>query len=167
MPPFLKVPVEVQLEIEAFLAHEARLLQENRLDDWLELVAEDCRYVMPVRETVRDGDSASGDFALFDDDKASLRLRAGRILSGVAPTEMPPALDQRLISNVVVEPRDDGAYAVSSAFYIHLERRGRHSSHFVGRRDDVIRKTADGWAIASRRVHLAQTILPSTITVFF
>lgn len=165
--PFLKVPVEVQLEIEQFLAYEARLLEENRLDEWLELIADDCTYVMPVRESVAGASTADGGFALFDDDKPSLRLRAGRILSGVAPTEMPSAVDQRLITNVVIEPREADVYAVSSAFYVHLERRGRHTSHFVGRRDDVIRKTAQSWEIASRTIRLAQTILPSTITVFF
>jgi biphenyl 2,3-dioxygenase subunit beta len=165
--PFLKVPVDVQLEIEQFLAYEARLLEENRLDEWLELIADDCRYVMPMREAVTGDVDASGGFALFDDDKSSLRLRAGRILSGVAPTEMPSALDQRLITNVMVEPIESSGYAVTSNFYVHLERRGRHSSHFVGRREDVIRKKAEGWEIAARTIHLAQTVLPSTITIFF
>jgi 3-phenylpropionate/cinnamic acid dioxygenase small subunit len=161
------VPVEVQLDIEQFLAYEARLLEENRLDEWLDLLAEDCTYVMPVRESVTGEAETGGGFALFDDDKSSLRLRAGRILSGVAPTEMPSALDLRLITNIVVEPRQENVYAVSSKFYVHQERRGRHTSHFVGLRDDVLRRTAESWEIAARTIHLAQTLLPSTITIFF
>jgi len=101
----LCVAVEIQVEIEQFLAHEARLLEEHRLHEWLALLADDSKYFMPIREAVEqppDGSSAlprSG-FALFDDDKKSLTLRAGRMQSKLAPTEMPPALVQRLITNI-------------------------------------------------------------------
>ena len=38
-------------EVEQFLYHEARLLDERRLHEWLDLLTDDVRYWMPVRTT--------------------------------------------------------------------------------------------------------------------
>ncbi len=40
---------EVIREVEQFLYREARLLDERRFHEWLELFADDVRYWMPVR----------------------------------------------------------------------------------------------------------------------
>jgi 3-phenylpropionate/cinnamic acid dioxygenase small subunit len=166
----LMVPVEIQLQIEQVLAHEARLLDSNRLDDWLDLLADDLHYYAPVRELVsRSAARPSGKdaFALFDDDKASIRLRARRMQSNVAPTESPPPIVQRLITNIAVESTNvAGEYRVRSNFLVHLERRGRHSSMLVGSREDILRQSEGGWKIARRQVQLAQTLLPMTISIF-
>lgn len=39
----------VQREVEAFLYHESELLDEWRLEEWLDLFTEDCRYDVPAR----------------------------------------------------------------------------------------------------------------------
>jgi len=165
------LPVETELEIQHFLAWEAKLLDENRLTEWLELLADDVRYIMPVRETVPRGPerpTSRAAFALFDDDKSSLRLRTRRILSNVAPTESPPPITQRLITNVLAESAGEAAeYRVCSNFLVHIERRGRHVSMFVGQRDDVLRRSEQGLTIAMRHVTLAQSVLPMTISIFF
>jgi 3-phenylpropionate/cinnamic acid dioxygenase small subunit len=169
----LLVSVETQIEIEQFLAHEAQLLDEHRLDEWLALLADDHRYVMPTRESVEqpaDGSSVlppSG-FALFDDDKDSLALRAGRMQSKVAPTEVPVSLVQRLITNIqVVDASVPGEYSVRSNFLIYQERRGRHASTFIGTRNDLLRRLGGSFEIARREIYLAQTLLPATISLFF
>jgi len=36
-------------EIEQFLYHEARMLDDRRFEEWFELLADDIRYVMPTR----------------------------------------------------------------------------------------------------------------------
>ena len=167
------VPIEVQLRIEHFLAHEAKLLEEQRLDEWLALLADDVKYLMPVRENVEPvrGQASQvpgSGFALFDDDKNSLTLRAGRIQSKVAPTEVPVSLVQRLITNIQVTNADvPGQYGVRSNFMIYQERRGRHASMFIGARDDVLRQLNGSFEIARREIHLAQTLLPATIALFF
>jgi biphenyl 2,3-dioxygenase subunit beta len=165
------IPVETELEIQRFLAHEAKLLDDNALEEWLDLLAEDIRYFMPVRETIPKGPerpSSEAVFPLFDDDKSSIRLRTRRILSNVAPTESPPPLTQRLITNILIEPADKAdEYHVRSNFLVHLERRGRHVSMFIGNREDLLRRTGEGWKIARRSVLLAQSVLPMTISVFF
>jgi 3-phenylpropionate/cinnamic acid dioxygenase small subunit len=169
----LRVSVEVQVEIEQFLAYEARLLDEHRLDEWLALLAADVKYLMPVSEAVEQPPGGSpvvprSGFALFDDDKNSLTLRAGRMQSQVAPTEVPAALLQRLITNIQVESVEKSEhYRVHSNFLVHQERRGRHASTFIGRRDDILRRAGGSFQIARREVRLAQTVLPATISLFF
>jgi 3-phenylpropionate/cinnamic acid dioxygenase small subunit len=168
----LRVPIEIQIEVEQFLAHEARLLEEHRLDEWLALLTDDVKYVMPIRESVQQPDGSipvppSG-FALFDDDKNSLTLRAGRMQSQVAPTEVPLALVQRLITNVqVADAGVPDQYDVRSNFLVYQERRGRHVSMFVGTRHDLLRRANGSFKIARREVRLAQTLLPATISLFF
>jgi len=165
------IPVETELEIQRFLAREAKLLDDNALEQWLDLLSEDMHYFMPIRETIPRGPerpSSEPAFALFDDDKSSIRLRTRRILSNVAPTESPPPLTQRLITNILIDPADTtDEYNVRSNFLVHLERRGRHVSMFIGSREDVLRHSREGWKIAKRRVLLAQSVLPMTISIFF
>ena len=169
----LRVAVEIQIQIEQFLVHEARLLEDNRLDEWLGLLADDVRYFMPIEETVEQPSDGSplmpaSAFALFDDDKSSLTVRAGRLKSRLTPAETPPALVQRLITNIqAVAAQEPDQYEVRSNFLIYQERRGRHSSTFIGRRDDLLCRVNGSFQIARREIHLAQSVLPATTSLFF
>src|ERR1700742_493098 len=106
-----RVTADIQIEIEQFLIHEASLLEDNRFDDWLKLLADDIRYFMPLRESVEQTSgatsaSSSESFPLYDDDKKSLALRAARLQSRLTPSETPPPLVQRLITNIQVTETD-------------------------------------------------------------
>lgn len=164
------VKPELQCAVEAFLYAEARLLEDNRFDDWLECFSDDVRYWMPVRENIEahTGPPGSTDaFALYDDDKKSLALRVLRIKTGIAHAEVPLSVTLRLISNVTVAPAaGDGEWEVNSSFMVYQERRGRHGSTFLGRRTDRFRRNGDGFCIAMRKIELAQIILPATISIF-
>jgi 3-phenylpropionate/cinnamic acid dioxygenase small subunit len=164
-----RVNAELQIEIEQFLIHEACLLEERKLDAWLELLADDIKYFMPIRESVEGASPASqqGGFALYDDDKRSLALRAARLQSKLTPSEIPPPLAQRLITNIKATTTDQpGCYAVRSNFLVHQERRG-HTSTFIGRRDDLLRRSGTTFQIVRREISLAQTVLPGTTALFF
>jgi 3-phenylpropionate/cinnamic acid dioxygenase small subunit len=162
---------ELQFEIESFLYAEARLLEQNRLTDWLGLFADQFRYWMPVREYVEgaDGQATGADtFALFDDDRQSLSLRVARLETGIAHAEVPKSVTQRLVTNVVIAPDDRTTeIRVGSNFMVYQERRGRHAHTFFGRRDDVLMRERGKLRIGARKIELAQTILPTTISIFF
>ena len=131
------VSAELQREVEVFLYIEARLLEENRFDAWLECFTADARYSLPVREHVEGGDATAGasGFALYDDDKQSLQLRVTRIKTGVAHAEVPYSVTQRLITNVMVFAGDkEEECMVSSNFMVYQERRGKHGVTFFGHR---------------------------------
>jgi 3-phenylpropionate/cinnamic acid dioxygenase small subunit len=167
--------MQIHHEICTFLYWEATLLEENRFEQWLDCLAEDIRYWMPVRERVQGQDCADGapdaaqGFAIYDDDIKSLRTRVHRIRTGRAHAEVPPSVTQRLITNVAVrESPAEGAdtYAVRSTFQVFQERRGLHDVVFHGRRDDTLRRADGDFRIARRRIILAQEILPTTLSIF-
>lgn len=165
------VSSELFREIEAFLYDEARMLDENRFDDWLACLADDIRYWMPVQESVNfpapKAPTLDG-FAIYDDDKKSLALRVLRIQTGEAHAEVPLSSTLRLVSNIVVEPGTSGeTYSVRSNFIVYQERRGQHGVNFYGRRSDAIRRVQQDLKIASRKIELTQAILPATISIFF
>src|SRR5258708_20380095 len=43
-------------EIEQFLYHEAALLDERRFPEWIDLIADDIHYHMPIRRNVKFGE---------------------------------------------------------------------------------------------------------------
>src|SRR5438477_6851304 len=82
-------------EIEDFLYHEAELLDERRYDEWLELMAEDVHYFMPIRRNVKYGDwerentSDQTDVSWFDEGKTTLAGRVRQINTGLHWAEEP------------------------------------------------------------------------------
>lgn len=170
-------PEPLHREVESFLYAEARLLEQNRFDEWLTCIADGVRYWMPVRESVAPDSGGTGRattdaadiFALFDDDRMSLQLRVLRIQTGTAHAEVPASVTQRLITNVMVQPPGevDGQIEVHSNFMVYQERRGLHGVTFFGRREDVLQRREGKLRIASRKIELAQAVLPATISIFF
>jgi dibenzofuran dioxygenase subunit beta len=166
------VSIDLSRQIECFLYAEARALEDNRFDDWLECFSEDVRYWMPVRENVDTAHQATNSdvFALYDEDKSSLKLRVLRIQTGHAHAEVPLSVTQRYITNILPQrsvPGPNATLDVSSNFIVYQERRGLHAVTFYGRRSDTILVKDDLLKITSRRIDLAQTILPATISIFF
>ncbi len=72
----------LEREIEQFLYMEAELLDERRFSEWIELIADDIHYHMPVRRNVKFGEQhrensdSEWDISWFDEGKVTL---AGRV----------------------------------------------------------------------------------------
>lgn len=171
-----RVAPELQQEIEQFLYAEAALVDARGFDEWLTLLADDLRYVMPTRRTTlrREQDreiSAADEVALFDEDKASMELRVGRLNTGMAWAEEPPSRTRHLITNVRIRPGDrDGEYRVACDFLVYRNRLERDVDLFVGQREDILRvaDNAYGYVIAQRRIVLDQsTVLAANLSIFF
>ena len=92
--------------IEEFLYQEAELLDERRYEEWLELLADDVRYWMPMRRNVRFGElerefTREGlDINWFDEGKDTLTRRVQQILTGVHWAEEPLSRICHMISNI-------------------------------------------------------------------
>ncbi len=165
-----EISSELLKQIETFLYAEARLLEDNRFDEWLASFSEDARYWMPVRQNVdrsANDESILDTFALFDDDKQSLELRVLRVQTGEAHAEVPPSVTQRFITNIMAQPAAQESFSVYSNFMVYQERRGLHGITFFGRREDVLYCEEGTFKIQRRKIELAQTILPATISFFF
>src|ERR1700756_157760 len=95
-------------EVEEFLFREARLLDERRLTEWLDLVAEDIHYFAPIRRNVKFGDwelefsDPESEISYFDEGKDILEGRVRQINTGVHWAEEPVSRFEHLVSNVEI-----------------------------------------------------------------
>jgi 3-phenylpropionate/cinnamic acid dioxygenase small subunit len=163
-------------EIEAFLYHEAELLDERRYEAWLDLFTEDTHYFMPMRRNVRHDEPereftrAGTDVNWFDEGKDTLTRRVKQILTGVHWAEEPPSRICHLVSNVQVAmaPATPAEVTVKSRFIVYRNRVETETDFLVGKREDLLRRVNGGWKIARRTVVLDQNVLlAKNLTVFF
>lgn len=170
------VGLEVHFEVSQFLTREARLLDERLFDEWLTLLAEDIRYVAPVRlarmpREERKEFEPTGGGAHFDDSKEDLAERVRKLATGRAWSEVPASRTRHLITNIEVSAADDSdAYAVWSNFLVYRTRGATYQDTFVGTRRDLIRRRSADFGdleIATRQILLDQTVvLGNNLSVF-
>ena len=144
-----------RLAVEEFLYEEAALLDAWRLDDWLGLLTEDTRYVVPATD-LPDGDPRVT-LGLIDDDLTRLGGRVERLKSAKAYREFPWSRTRRIIGNVrlVDDPGlPPGELEVTSSFAAFRYRKGDEQT-LVGTYHHRLREGADGdLRIAVKRVVL-------------
>ena len=87
-----------------FVVHEARLLDQQRLDDWLELFAEDGRYWMPVEWGQTDPRLTT---SLMYEDKLLLRIRVDRLKGRQTYSQSPRSRCHHVLQTPQVDQRDD------------------------------------------------------------
>jgi len=164
--------------IEEFLYHEVELLDERRYEEWLELLADDVRYWMPMRRNVRFGElerefTREGlDINWFDEGKDTLTRRVQQILTGVHWAEEPLSRICHMISNIqllhvrppVPEPVE---VAVKCRFLIYRNRVQTETDILVGKREDVLRQVNGQWKVTQRKVILDQNVLLAKNLTFF
>lgn len=144
---------ELTREVEAFLYHDAELLDRWDLATWLELFSPECLYLVPATDCP-DGDP-DVDLFLIRDDHFLLSQRISAILEGTAWAETPRATTQRMITNVRARELGDGTIEVKANFLIHRSRGGRLDA-YPGRYDlRLVRGGPAGFLITFRRAVLA------------
>jgi len=165
---------EVLREVERFLYWEARLLDERRFHDWLELFSDDAHYWMPVRRE-RSLSAGTAEFAdesglaFFDEDKESLRSRVQRLDTGMAWAEEPPSRTRHLVTNIEVFQGDSPSQVLVFAnFQVYRTRLETKQDFFLGSREDTLRKESGSWKIARRKILIDQTVLSAdNLSIFF
>lgn len=159
--------------IERFYLREARLLDEERYRDWYDTLADDLFYWMPLRENRFRRDKRApldpNAMALFDERKADIAVRIGRLESNMVWTEDPPTRHVYLVSNVeAFETEVAHQYEVHSAFVQHRNRSEHDDATLVGRRRDILRASGEGFLLARRLILLPQSILlTKNLSAFF
>ena len=137
--------------VEDFLFREAELLDEWRMDDWVELFTEDTRYVVPTTD-LPEGDP-SRDLVFIDDDITRLRARVARLNSRRAHREYPWSRTRRFVANVRVKEASDGEIEVKSNVLVYRFRSGE-GAPYVGSIDYILRREGGTLKIAYRRAVL-------------
>jgi 3-phenylpropionate/cinnamic acid dioxygenase small subunit len=137
---------------EDFLVDEARLLDERRFRDWMELFAEDGTYWVPA---VPGQKSPMDQASLFYDDRDLMKTRIERLDHPRIHVQTPPSRTVHLVGNVVIEQSDDGrGEFVIGSTVIMVEYRDDAQRIFAGRQRHRLRRHGDTFHIVQKRVDL-------------
>ena len=165
-------------DVEAFLYHEANLLDDRRYEDWLALLTDDVRYWVPMRRNVKFGElereftREGQDINWFDEGKQTLTQRVNQILTGVHWAEEPLSRISHLVTNVEIldatpSAADAEEVSLRCRFIIYRNRVETETDILVGRREDTLRRVAGEWHISQRKVLLDQNVLLAKNLTFF
>ena len=165
---------ELRHAIEDFFYLEAELLDDRRLREWLDLLADDVHYWMPIRYNllerpadVNDELSKPGEAYYFNDTKKSLNIRVERFYKKNAWAEMPPSRTRHLVSNIRVKQDSGLEIEVYSNFLCYRTRMEKDQDIFVGTRHDLLRRDSSNFKIVRRMIILDQaTLAAKNISVF-
>ena len=168
-----KVGEAVRSEVERFLYLEARLLGTAQERVWLnEMVHPDITYRVSSRQMRSSKDkrySQANEVFHFDDDLAALDKRVAQTESGLQWRSDPAETLIYFISNIeVFEDDNSGDLRVYSNVLMIRDRRVYESDQFHYRRDDVLRRSADGGLrLYSRNVVYGQRFVQGKNLLFF
>src|SRR6185436_8513412 len=135
---------------EAFLYHEAALLDSWKLDEWLALLTEDATYRVPSNDRPQ-SDPKTALFMIADDIRR-IRARVTRLKDPHAHAEYPRSRTRRLISNVRIVEREP--LRVEANFVVYRYRSNDDVRQYVGRYRYLLRKEGGKLKIAGREAVL-------------
>jgi 3-phenylpropionate/cinnamic acid dioxygenase small subunit len=103
-------------QLAAFVVAEARLLDQQRYDEWVEQFSEDGFYWMPLAPGQTD---ARLHTSLMYEDKLLLKVRVERLRGARTYSQQPRSRSHHLLQAPSVEARDDakGEYRVFTPFH--------------------------------------------------
>jgi 3-phenylpropionate/cinnamic acid dioxygenase small subunit len=181
----LDIAPEEQRLLERFYYHEARLLDNRQFLQWMALLCEDIRYLMPSRINVQVDNRERGQEGMLSVDRELegedttgcphreesyiiLMLRAERAYKIHSWAEQPPARTRRLVGNIELMARDGDTRCVLSNFHLYYARPGQKDVIYSGQRRDTLLAQSEGFRIQRREVVLdyANIELP-TLGLFF
>jgi len=173
-------------EVEQFLYREARLLDQRRFHEWLELFTDDARHWMGRRSNrypkstkaiaildpdhyVEDDLTRDDELAILDETRGTLARRVARLDTGMAWAEDPPSRTRHLIANLEMEPGDAiSELKVYCNFIVYRSGAETEQDFYVGARRDVLRRVDGALKIARRNLTLHQNVLTAkNVSIFF
>ena len=161
------------LSLSRFYNREARLLDDERYHEWYELLADDLFYWMPLRENRFRRDKRAefdpSSMAFFDERKADIAVRIGRLDSNLVWTEDPPTRHTYVVGNLeAFETDTPGEFEVHSTFMQYRNRSEHDDATLMGRRRDVVRVHGDSFQLVRRMILIQQSVLlTKNLSAFF
>ena len=144
-------------DVEGFLFRDAALLDAGRFDEWLELFALECQYLIPATDRP-EGDPLHEMF-LVNDDRFLLEERIMGLTKGTTWAESPRSLTHRMIGNVRAARDDDGSVLAEANFLVHRNS-SRAMLAYPGRFELVLlEQGVAGFEFKLRKAILSMTTL--------
>jgi 3-phenylpropionate/cinnamic acid dioxygenase small subunit len=143
--------VGIRDQFRRLLEREARLLDQLRYDDWLNMYAAECIYWVP--STPKAGDPRREISVMFDD-RRRIEDRVYRLRTGFAWSQAPASRTVRLVTNVEVFATDrDETHMLRSNFLIS-EFWGDETRVLTGWAGHRVLREGTDWKIQAKQVNL-------------
>jgi benzoate/toluate 1,2-dioxygenase beta subunit len=140
-------------EVEQFLYLEARLLDTQRYEEWLDLYTEDATYWVPLEQGQSD---PIGTSSIIYDDRTLLELRVKQARHPRAHARLPLARTVHQVGNVSVVSETGSLIHVASTLTL-VEFRSETQRVWGAQVEHRLRRTAHGLRIAQKRVDLVNS----------
>ncbi len=167
----MEIAPEEQRRLERFYFHEARLLDNRQYRQWLGLLSQDVRYLMPARVNVQVNNRERGQEDMLrverelegadsmgcphrEENYLVLTLRAERAYKINSWSEHPPARTRRIVGNIELMASDGQQRSLCSNFLLYYARPGNENVIYSGQRRDVLLTQPDGFLLERREVVL-------------
>jgi 3-phenylpropionate/cinnamic acid dioxygenase small subunit len=140
-------------DLQEFVEHEVRLLDEQRFEEWLDLFADDGIYWVPAKAGQ---ESPFNHVSLFYDDKPTLKVRIQRLRHPAIHSQIPHSYTVRLVSNFWLDrsPHDPSLFRILSKFIMFEDRPGHERRLFGGHYSHTLRRGPARLEIVLKRVDL-------------
>ncbi len=129
LPAAVHTLTVTRAELEDFLFHEAALLDDWQLDEWLALFSPGARYLVPEAGAPDDADPATTLFYIADD-YHRLTQRVRRLKSTAAHAEFPHSRCRRLVGNVRILGGTDAEFRATSNYVTYRSKMGETQTYF-------------------------------------
>ena len=136
------------MSVEQFLFHEARLLDEQRLEEWLALFTEDATYWLPLERDQKDPIHTS---SIIYDDRTLLELRVKQARHPRAHSRLPLARTVHQVSNIAINN-----LTVHSNLVL-IEYRNEKQRTWGALVEHRLKRAGDSYRIAHKRVDLVNS----------
>lgn len=161
-------------ELVDWFNRESELLDDQRYEEWLDLLTDDIRYEMPLRLNVpstemhRERTKPGSEVCWFDEGKTTLISRVSQLGTHLHWAEEPLSRVTRVISNVRVAEQSGDEVTVRCAFLLYRNRVNAETDILVGRRRDTLRRVRGHLLLSHRYITLDQSVLMAkNLTVLF
>jgi benzoate/toluate 1,2-dioxygenase subunit beta len=141
------------MKVEEFLYREARLLDTQQLEAWLDLFTEDATYWLPLEGGQQDPFETS---SIIHDDRTLLELRVKQARHPRAHARLPLARTVHQVGNVVVLSEENGEIRVASTLTL-VEFRNERQRVWGALVEHRLRRAGESFRIAHKRVELVNS----------
>jgi benzoate/toluate 1,2-dioxygenase beta subunit len=142
---------------EAFLIHEARLLDEGHFDDWLALFTDDARYWVPITADQADPFET---VSLMYDDRRLLETRVRRLSDPRIYSQEPRSRTSRTVVNLTIEPESGELGVTLRSKFVLVEYRREDQRLFAGTNTHRLVGEGSAMRIAMKKVELVNCDAP-------
>lgn len=153
MPDATDIRIDLR-EIELFLQHEARLLDEARYEDWLDLYTADATYWLPLERGQTDPFETS---SIIFDDRKLMEARVRQFRHPRRHAQTPASRTCHMLGHIEPIGRDAESRLQVRSNLILVEFRVDRQFIFAGSCEHRLVRAGSSYKIAAKRVDLVNS----------